>query len=230
VTTVLSIAYPFAPVGPNLVGGAEQILWDLDQALVAAGDRSLVVACEGSRPGGRLFAVPLPEHETLDKADGAWCQEVFHAAVDRALASEPVDVVHVHSMELYGYDFPPEIPLLITLHLPIEWYARETIGKYMDHAQFCFVSQSQRRTGLAAFGDAPVIENGVEIQPFDREGKKSDFAMVMGTGFAPFRGGPLRHADALGLPRTVEQLKRFEIPVPSLLQQLAAENRRFHEA
>ena len=179
-TTVLSIAYPFAPVGPNLVGGAEQILWDLDQALVAAGDRSLVVACEGSRPGGRLFAVPLPEHETLDKADRAWCQEVFHAAVDRALASEPVDVVHVHSMELYGYDFPPEIPLLITLHLPIEWYARETIGKYMDHAQFCFVSQSQRRTGLAAFGDAPVIENGVEIQPFDREGKKSDFAMVMG--------------------------------------------------
>ena len=28
-----------------------------------------------------------------------------------------------------------------------------------------------------------------------------DFAMVMGTGFAPFRGGPLRYADALGAAR-----------------------------
>ena len=26
-----------------------------------------------------------------------------------------------------------------------------------------------------------------------------DFAMVMGTGFAPFRGGPLRYADSLGV-------------------------------
>ena len=25
-----------------------------------------------------------------------------------------------------------------------------------------------------------------------------DFAMIMGTGFAPFRGGPLRYADSLG--------------------------------
>jgi 3-hydroxyacyl-CoA dehydrogenase/enoyl-CoA hydratase/3-hydroxybutyryl-CoA epimerase len=56
-----------------------------------------------------------------------------------------------------------------------------------------------------------------------------DFAMVMGTGFAPFRGGPLRHADALGLPRIVEQMRRAEIPVPSLIEQLASENRTFHE-
>ena len=67
-TTVLSIAYPFAPVGPNLVGGAEQILCYLDQAVVKAGDRSLVVACEGSMPMGRLFPVPLPERESLEEA------------------------------------------------------------------------------------------------------------------------------------------------------------------
>ena len=34
-----------------------------------------------------------------------------------------------------------------------------------------------------------------------------DFAMVMGTGFAPFRGGPLRYADAAGL---VEGRKFYE--------------------
>jgi 3-hydroxyacyl-CoA dehydrogenase/enoyl-CoA hydratase/3-hydroxybutyryl-CoA epimerase len=56
-----------------------------------------------------------------------------------------------------------------------------------------------------------------------------DFAMVMGTGFAPFRGGPLRHADALGLPRIAEQMHRADIPVPALIEQLAADNRPFHE-
>ncbi|MCC5850495.1 MAG: enoyl-CoA hydratase/isomerase family protein [Verrucomicrobia bacterium] len=34
-----------------------------------------------------------------------------------------------------------------------------------------------------------------------------DFAMIMGTGFAPFRGGPLRHADAVGLSTLVAQLE-----------------------
>jgi 3-hydroxyacyl-CoA dehydrogenase/enoyl-CoA hydratase/3-hydroxybutyryl-CoA epimerase len=28
-----------------------------------------------------------------------------------------------------------------------------------------------------------------------------DFAMVMGTGYAPFRGGPLHHADATHMMR-----------------------------
>ena len=36
-----------------------------------------------------------------------------------------------------------------------------------------------------------------------------DFAMVMGTGFAPFRGGPLRYADALGAQLVVDELTRF---------------------
>lgn len=38
---VLNVGYPFAPVGPDAVGGAEQVLADLDAALVAAGHRSI---------------------------------------------------------------------------------------------------------------------------------------------------------------------------------------------
>ena len=178
-TTVLSIAYPFAPVGPNLVGGAEQILSDLDRALVAAGDCSLVVACEGSKPVGRLFPVPLPRRGMLDEANRIWCRERLHAAVSRALATGEVDVVHAHSMDLFGIDFPSEIPLLITLHLPIDWYSREAIEQYRDRAQFCYVSQSQRSIGLATFGDSPVIENGVGVLPLRFEAKK-DFALAMG--------------------------------------------------
>ena len=47
-----------------------------------------------------------------------------------------------------------------------------------------------------------------------------DLAMVMGTGFPPFRGGLLRYADGYGLKRIADNLKkwrnelgsRFELP------------------
>ena len=38
-----------------------------------------------------------------------------------------------------------------------------------------------------------------------------DLAMVMGTGFAPFRGGPLRYADSLGLPAVVDTIQKHGI-------------------
>jgi len=37
----------------------------------------------------------------------------------------------------------------------------------------------------------------------------ADFGMVMGTGFAPFRGGPLRHADVVGGVKIVAALRRW---------------------
>ena len=37
-----------------------------------------------------------------------------------------------------------------------------------------------------------------------------DLAMVMGTGFPPFRGGLLRYADAYGCRRIVDELSEFE--------------------
>jgi len=37
-----------------------------------------------------------------------------------------------------------------------------------------------------------------------------DGAMVFGTGFAPFRGGPLQHARARGVDRVVERLRQLE--------------------
>ena len=43
------------PVGPDAVGGAEQVLSALDRALVAAGHRSLVVAWRGSEVAGELL-------------------------------------------------------------------------------------------------------------------------------------------------------------------------------
>jgi hypothetical protein len=58
--TVLSVAYPFATVGPDAVGGAELVLSALDRALVAAGHGSFVVALDGSDVAGILLPVLSP--------------------------------------------------------------------------------------------------------------------------------------------------------------------------
>ena len=50
---------------------------------------------------------------------------------------------------------------------------------------------------------ARVLEEGVVEAPED-----VDFGMIMGTGWAPFRGGPLRYADTRGLGEVVRRLGR----------------------
>jgi 3-hydroxyacyl-CoA dehydrogenase/enoyl-CoA hydratase/3-hydroxybutyryl-CoA epimerase len=61
-----------------------------------------------------------------------------------------------------------------------------------------------------------------------------DFAMVMGTGFAPFRGGPLRYADSLGLDVVVGAMENLVdrgvayFEPCALLRKLTADRSRFH--
>jgi 3-hydroxyacyl-CoA dehydrogenase/enoyl-CoA hydratase/3-hydroxybutyryl-CoA epimerase len=61
-----------------------------------------------------------------------------------------------------------------------------------------------------------------------------DFAMIMGTGFAPFRGGPLRHADAVGIPALVAEMKRLAESGAShfepcaLLRTMASNEKKFY--
>jgi len=37
----------------------------------------------------------------------------------------------------------------------------------------------------------------------------ADYGMILGTGFAPFRGGPLRFAEHFGLNKVVDELERL---------------------
>jgi hypothetical protein len=63
-----------------------------------------------------------------------------------------------------------------------------------------------------------------------------DFGMVMGTGFAPFRGGPLRYADSEGVEKIVAAMRhwvargetRFESC--ALLQHMANRSEKFYGA
>lgn len=86
----------------------------------------------------------------------------------------------------------------------------------------------QRRMALLMVNEAArCVEENVVARAED-----VDFAMVMGTGFAPFRGGPLQYADDDGLAGTVADLQRLAARDPrfepaALLQAHASEGTTF---
>jgi len=88
----------------------------------------------------------------------------------------------------------------------------------------------QRRMVLLIVNEAArCIEEKVVAEPAD-----VDFGMIMGAGFAPFRGGPLRYADTLGAAAVVEALTAeaarsgaYFTPC-QLLREMSQSNRRFH--
>ena len=61
-----------------------------------------------------------------------------------------------------------------------------------------------------------------------------DFAMIMGTGFAPFRGGPLRYSDSIGAQRVVSAMNNLagrgadHFAPCELLEQMASNSKRFY--
>ena len=119
---VLNVAFPFAPVGEDAVGGAEQVVAQLDRALVANGDRSLVIACAGSRVAGRLIELPAPPASIGETAREAM-HRTMRRAIARALRDERIDVLHFHGLDHPAYLPSAGPPALVTLHLPLGWYA-----------------------------------------------------------------------------------------------------------
>ena len=99
-----------------------------------------------------------------------------------------------------------------------------------DWAKSFGVEELQKRLVLLMINEAArCLEEEIVTEPAD-----VDFAMIMGTGFAPFRGGPLRYTDSLGGARVIGEMNRladsgsgyFE-PCP-LLQTLVAGGRKFY--
>lgn len=159
---VLSIAYPMASVGPDSVGGSEQVLAALDTALVAAGHRSIVVACEGSHIAGELVSYPAPPSEHITRPFHAARQADIRAATAAVLLRERVDVIHMHGLDFFEVLPPPGVPALATLHLPPDWYPAEALAPNRPDTWVHCVSNSQ-----AARATSPVmlppIPNGVPV-------------------------------------------------------------------
>jgi len=94
------------------------------------------------------------------------------------------------------------------------------------------VSESEiaQRTTLAMLNEAArALEEGVI-----RSARDGDVGAVFGIGFPPFRGGPFRYMDSLGIATVVEQLEELDQRFPgrfepaAILLDLSRRNGRFY--
>ncbi len=177
--TIVSAAYPIVPIGPDTVGGTEQVVSMLDAALVRAGHRSIVVAAADSRIAGELIPTPA-EVGPLDEAGWEQAYAVHRETLRRVLGTVDADLVHMHGVDFHKYLPEGGPPMLATLHLPPFNYPEDVTHPKRPLTFLNCVSRFSR--GLYP-EDAPivVIPNGVPLDRFQpRRQPKEDLVVALG--------------------------------------------------
>lgn len=179
--TILNVAYPLALVSFDATGGAEQVVAQLDAALVAGGHRSIVVASEGSDVQGTLVATPRVSG-VRDDAAVTRARAAHRAAMSAALATEPVDVVHLHGIDFLEYLPPAGVPVLATLHLPLPWDPSGVFTRSRPDTCLQCVSISQARSGPGGGAWLEPIPNGIPVDRLrgTRPCPRGDYLLCLG--------------------------------------------------
>ncbi|HEX3322192.1 MAG TPA: GNAT family N-acetyltransferase [Terriglobales bacterium] len=175
--TVLSVAYPFARVAEETAGGAEQILRLLDEAIVDAGMRSIVLAPAGSSCRGELVPFHFDAEQFNDDA-----QTRAHGEYERQLRQLfqkfPIDVAHFHGVDYANYVEPSSVPNVVTLHLPPSCYSANSLEPRNNVHLVC-VSHTQRKS-FPAVPIGTVIRNGVRLNEFHPQTERGDYVLALG--------------------------------------------------
>lgn len=175
-TGVLFVAYPFSPVHPDAVGGAEQILSLLEAGLARAGLATTTIACAGSRVQGTLIeTASLPAQIDDEGRSAVWARTAALIA-DRVHRGQ-CDLVHMHGIDFFQYLPPPRVPVVVTLHLPLDWYPAEILA--LRGVTCVCVSQTQRRAGGERWAGVPVVNNGV-VTGGAPPGRRRQYALALG--------------------------------------------------
>ena len=106
------------------------------------------------------------------------------------------------------------------------------VAAYVNNEQARMLSRDELRERMVLLmvnEAARCVEERIVNEPAD-----VDFAMIMGTGFAPFRGGPLRHADSTGIGKIAGLMERLadsgatQFAPCALLREMAVAGRKFY--
>jgi glycosyltransferase involved in cell wall biosynthesis len=177
--TILFIAYPFAPVKEDTAGGAEQILLTLDEAVTIRGDKSIVIAMEDSSVYGELITTPA-EKEILTWEEHTVVHSVHLNNINYALNNYKVDLIHMHGIDFKEYLPDVDIPILITVHLPYEWYPEGSFSIKNRNIFFNSVSYTQQSTFPDNLNSLGTILNGIAVDRFPLSRTRGKYAVCLG--------------------------------------------------
>jgi glycosyltransferase involved in cell wall biosynthesis len=213
---VLSVAFPLLPVSQDAAGGSEQILWHLERGLVQAGYGSLVIAAKGSSVSGCLAPTMCADGEITDEIR-AVAQRGHRRAIETALETASVDLIHFHGLDFPEYLPTDGTPMLATLHLPVSWYPQHIF--HIPGLTLNFVSHAQAMSHKSPV-PSTVICNGIDLARYRRRTPKEGFLLVLAR-VCPEKGidAGLRVAHQLGM----------ELVVAGPVHPFAAHRNYFHD-
>jgi glycosyltransferase involved in cell wall biosynthesis len=175
---ILNVSYPFAPAGPDAVGGAEQILARLDAALTLAGHESFVLACAGSSVSGEHIPFSLVPGEITAEYKAAF-YPAHRERIEHAIQEYRIELVHFHGIDFHEYLPFTGIPLLATLHLPLDWYPPEIFRSAHQNLFLHGVSHRQNASCPPSSRMLSVIENGVPVPKTSKHCRRN-FSLCLG--------------------------------------------------
>src|SRR5437762_3007731 len=179
---ILYVPYPLSTVTDESCGGAEQVLFLLEQVMHQRGHRTTVAACSGSRITGELIdtgAVALT-FDQLDERDIEQNRRTLEAIRTGDGTHHKFDLIHDHGGRFWTNAAKFETPLLVTLHLPRDFYPDGFFDHVPANVYFNCVSQSQ----LNSFLDLPhimgFVRNGIDTDRFPFCETKQDYLVWLG--------------------------------------------------
>lgn len=84
--------------------------------------------------------------------------------MQEALAGRNINLIHLHGIDFMEYLPVTDVPVLITLHLPVSWYDSTVLAPIRERVYFNCVSRHQEETAQFVPNLLPFVENGVPIQ------------------------------------------------------------------
>jgi glycosyltransferase involved in cell wall biosynthesis len=163
-----------------------------------------VVAPADSVVAGEL--IPLtPSSGEIDAEVGARAHAGLRDMLGRMLRVGNVDLVHLHGCDFPNYLPSAGVPVLVTLHLPLAWYAPGALAPSRPQTWLQPVSTDQAARAPEGARLLPPIGNGVDLDAYAPGTTKGDYALILGRvapekGFdhafeaARLAGAPLRAA------------------------------------
>jgi glycosyltransferase involved in cell wall biosynthesis len=193
---ILYIAYPLLPVSSASAGGAEQVLCTLEREMHTRGHRTTVAACEGSEVAGELISTgpPVAANDALESRERLHTALILQLIGERRNSGEPFDLIHDHSGLFWKHAGALRDPVLLTLHLPREFYGPELASAAPNVFLNCVSRDQQQR-----FAPLPqmlgVVSNGINLARFPLRRQKEDFLLWLGR-ICPEKGTHLAIAIA----------------------------------
>ncbi len=161
---IIYVAYPLLSVSEASCGGAEQVLATLEREMAHRGHRTAVAAANESRVEGTLIATgaPIAAPDQFEARD----REHSDHILDFLRENKGFDLVHDMSGTFWKDANQVELPVLATLHLPPQLYAKEMFQDFPPNLFFNCVSQSQGRVFSGLPRLLGVVENGIDLNRF----------------------------------------------------------------